>query len=93
MFYKSLKGSGGTASAVIDYSNFTTSDNTNCPITKFTFSEITIGSKGLSQQGCSSANASIDCRTIITDTDATRIIGGTPSELAYQFIIEASGGA
>ena len=47
IFYKSLSGSGGTASAVIDDSKFTTNDNTNCPITKFTFSEITVGTSGL----------------------------------------------
>ena len=92
-FLKSLTGSGGTANAVIDDSKFTTSDNIICPIIKFTFSDITIGTQGLSLYGCSSPDNSIPCRTIITQTDSTRITGGSPSELTYQYIIEANGGA
>lgn len=34
---KTLLGSGGTSQAVIDVTKFTTSDNVNCPINKFTF--------------------------------------------------------
>jgi hypothetical protein len=47
-FLKTLAGSGGTSQVIIDNTKFTTSDNTNCPVIKFIFTEITVGTQALS---------------------------------------------
>ena len=47
-FPKTLLGSVGTSNAIIDGSKFSTTDTTNCLISKFVFSETTSSNTGLS---------------------------------------------
>ena len=81
-FPKTTSSGSGTSNVVIDDTKFTIGSGCGT-ITTYTFTETTVSNSGLTQTGCSAADTSASCRTIIVPTSAARIIGGTLPEFKY----------
>ena len=82
----STVGAGGSKKKAINSSKFVSGDSTNCPIKQFIFSETTpIADKGLSLvSGCPTIpDTSLQCRKMTFNTDAARLIGGTPPNFDF----------
>lgn len=68
-------------------------NNPDCPIISYAFTETTTTQPGLTTSGCSIPDASLSCRTIIVPTVNARLNEGSPPPFTYKFVITALGGA
>jgi hypothetical protein len=67
-------------------------DEIQCPIEKFSFSDVTLTDPGLIVY-CTTPDTSEDCRRVYVPTDYVRIPDQSLPPFTYTFLIEAKGGA